>query len=142
MDEHCGDVYERFSEQRIQKLNKPEHFGTEDSVPTPNEPLRTVPTAPPQKGIITTSSDQGVNAPHLLSTALLVTPDNSHQPRPYRMPYTLRVNPPNGPLTPIQQFIHHSRKYKARGSKYYRSQRDHPYPQSVFRTHRRQRYKH
>ena len=110
----------------------------EDSFPFPIEPLRTVPVTLLPKRVSNTSSDSGVNSPHALSPAMPVTPDNSQS---YLIPPTSRMNPPSGPLTPIQQFIKISRKSKAKEPKYNRSQPDHPDLQSVLRTHSRQGYK-
>ena len=51
------------------------------------------------------------------------------------------MNPPNGPLSPIQQLTKNSRKSMNKEPKYNHSQPDHPDPQSVLRTRTRQRYK-
>ena len=110
----------------------------EESLPFPIEPLRTVPVSLPQKRVSNTSSDSGVNSPHVLSPATPITPDNS---QPHLIPSTSRMNPPSGPLTPIQQFITNSRKPKNKEPKYNRSQPLHPDPQSVLRTRTRQGYK-
>ena len=67
-----------------------------------------------------------------------ITPDNS---QPYLVPYTSRMNPLSGPLTPIQQFINNSCKSKNKEPEYNRSRPDHPDPQSVLRTRTRQGYK-
>ena len=77
MDRRHDDVYERFMEQRIQKLNNPEHSGTEDSLPFPIEPLRTAPVTLPPRRVTNTSIDSGVNSPQFLSPAVPITPDNS-----------------------------------------------------------------
>ena len=69
--------YERFMEQRIQKLNNFQKPSMEDSLPFPFEPLRTVPVTLPQKRVSITSTDAGVNPPHVLSPAMPITPDNS-----------------------------------------------------------------
>ena len=135
MDRLQDDLYERYIEQRIQKLNNPDQPEMEDSLPLPVEPLRAAATALPRKRISNTSSDSGVNSPYVLSPAMPVTPDDS---RPNLTPLTLRMNPPSGPLTQIQQFIHNSRKCKNNEPKYNRSQLDHPDPQSVLRTCTRQ----
>ena len=137
MDRRLDDFYERYMEQGIQKLNNPELPGMEDSLPFPIEPLRTVPIALPQKRVSNTSSDSGVNSPHVLSPAMPVTPNNW---QPHLRPSTSRMNPPSGPLTLIQQLILKSRKSKKRESKYNRSQPDHPDLQSVLRTRTRQGY--
>ena len=77
MDQRHDDFFERFREQRFEKLNNPEQRGMEDSLPFPIELLRTVHTALPHKRMSNTSSDSGVNSPHVLSPAMPVTPDNS-----------------------------------------------------------------
>ena len=138
MDRRHDDFYERFMEQRFQKINNPGHLSTEDSLPFPIEPLRTAPVPLPQKRVSNTSSDSGVNSPQVLSPAMPVTPEN---PQSYLIPSTSRTNPPSGPLTPIQQFINNSRKSKAKEPKYNRSQPDHPDSQSVLRTRTRTGYK-
>ena len=77
MDKHHDDFYEKFMEQRIQKINYPEQSGMEGSFPFPIEPLRTAPGTLPPKRFSNTSSDSGVNSPHTLSPAMPVTPDSS-----------------------------------------------------------------
>ena len=77
VDKRHDDFYERFMEQRNQKINNPKPPGMEDSLPFPNEPLRTAPVTHPQKRVSTTSSDSGVNSPHVLSPAMPKTSDNS-----------------------------------------------------------------
>ena len=67
-----------------------------------------------------------------------ITPDNS---QPHFIPSNSRMNPPSGPLTPIQQFINNSRNSKTKEPKYNRSQPDYPDPQSVLRSRTRQGYK-
>ena len=85
MDKRHDDFYERFMEQRIQKINNPDQPNMEDSFPFPIETLRTAPVTLPQKRVSNTSSDSGVNSPHVLSPAMPVTPDNS---QPYLIPST------------------------------------------------------
>ena len=131
MDRRHDDFYLRFMGQMFQKLNNSEHFVMEDSLPLPIEPLLTVPTAVPQKQISNTSSDSGLDSPNVLSKAMPVTPDYS---QPYLMPSTSKKNPPSGPLTPFQQFIHNSQITKTKEPKFNRSQPEHPDPQSVLRT--------
>ena len=138
MDRRHDDFYERFMEQRFQKINNPGQPSTEDSLPFPIEPLRPAPVTLPQKRVSNTSSDSGVHSPQVLSPAMPVTPDHSQC---YPIPSTSRMNPPSEPLTPIQQFINNSRNSKAKESKYNRSQPDHPDSQSVLRTRTRQGYK-
>ena len=77
MDIHHDNFYERFMEQQIKKLNNSEQSGMRNSLPFPIEPLRTAPVALSQKRVGNTSSDSGVNSPHVLSTAMPITPDNS-----------------------------------------------------------------
>ena len=64
MHRHHNNLFERFMEQWIQKLNKSEQSGMEDSLPFPIEHLRTAPVALPQNRVNNTSSDSGVNSPH------------------------------------------------------------------------------
>ena len=59
-----------------------------------------------------------------------IAPDNF---QPHLIPSTSRINPPSGPLTPIQQFINDNRKLKNKEPKYNRFQPLHPDPQSVLR---------
>ena len=138
MDRHLDDFYERFMEQGIQKLNNLGQSGMEKSLPLPIEPLRTAPVSLPQKRVSKTSGDSGVNSPHVLSPAMPITPDNS---QPHLILSTSRMDPPSGPLTPIQQFNNNSRKSKNKEPKYNRSQPLHPDPQLVLRTRTRQGYK-
>ena len=138
MDRRHDDFYERFIEQRLQKINNPGQSSTGDSLPFPIEPIRTAPATLPQKRVSNTSNDSGVNSPQVWSPAMPVTPKNLQS---YPMPSTSRMPPSSGPLTPIQQFIHNSRNSKAKEPKYNRSQPDHPYSQSVLRTRTRQGYK-
>ena len=70
MDKRHDDFYERFMEQRIQKINNPGQLGMEDSLPFPIEPLRTAPVTLPPKRVSNISSDSGVNSTHALSPAL------------------------------------------------------------------------
>ena len=135
MDRRADDFYERFMEQRIQKMNNPGQSGMEESHPFPIELLRTTPVSLPQKRVSNTSSDSGVDFPHVLSSTMLITPDNS---QPHLIPSTSRKNPPSGPLTSIQQFIN---KPKNKEPKYNLSQPLYPDPQSVLRTRTREGYK-
>ena len=135
MNRPHDDFYERFMEQPIQKLNNPEQSGMEDSLPFPIEPLRTTLVTLPQKRVSNFSNASGVNSTHVHSPAMPITPDN---PQPYLLPSTSRMNPPSGPLTPIQQFTNISRKLKNKEPKYNHSQPDYPDPQSVLRTCTRQ----
>ena len=132
------DFYERFMEQRLQKINNPRQSSTEDSLPLPIEPLRAAPVTLPQKRVSNTSSDSGVNSPHVLSPAMPITPENSQL---HFKTSTSRTIPSSGPLTPIQKFIHNSRKPKNKEPKYNRSQPDYLDPQSVLRSCTRQGYK-
>ena len=138
MDRHHNNLFERFMEQRIQKLNKSEQSSMEDSLPFPIEHLRTAPVAPPQKRVNNTSSDSGVNSSHVQSPAVPITPENS---QPQLIPSTSRTNFPSGHLTPMQQIIQNSRKSKTKEPKYNRCQPNLPDPQLVLRTRTRQGYK-
>ena len=121
-------------EQRIQKLNNFEQSGMEGCLPFPIEPLRTAPVTLPGKRVNNNSSPSGVNSPHVPSPAMLKIPDKS---QPSLVPTTLPMNPPSGPLTPLQQFNNNSLKSKTKEPNYNRSQPDHPDPQSVLRTRSR-----
>ena len=57
MDRRHDDFYERFMEQRIQKLKNSEQPGMEDYLPFPIEPLRTAPVTLPGKRVSIISSD-------------------------------------------------------------------------------------
>ena len=109
MDRRHDDFYERFMEQRIQKLNNPEQSGMEDPFPFPIESLRTAQVTLPQKRVSITSIDSGVNSPHILSPAKLITPDNS---QPYPTPSTSRMTPHTVPIRHLQQFFNNNRKSK------------------------------
>ena len=102
MDRRHEDFYERFMEQRFQKINNPEQSSMEDFLPFPIEPLRTAQVTLPPKRVSNTSSDSGVHPPQILSPAVPVTPDNSQS---HLIPSTSRMVSPSRPLTPIQQFI-------------------------------------
>ena len=134
MDRRPDDFYERFMEQRIRKINNPEQSGMEDSLPFPIDPLRTASVPLLQKRFSNTSSDSGVNSPHVLFPAMPITPDNS---QPHLVPSTSRMNPSSGPLAPIQQFKKIAENVRPRSQKN-RSQPDYPDSQSVLRTRNRQ----
>ena len=114
MDRRQDDFYERFIKKQNQKLNISEQPGMEDTLPFLNEPLRAAHTTLHRKRFSNTSSDSGVNSPHVLKPAMPLH-DNS---QPYLMPSTTRMTPPSGPLSPIQQFIHNSHKCKNKEPKY------------------------
>ena len=109
MDRRHDDFYGKFMEQRIQEIYNPEQFDMEDSLAFPIELLRTAPVTLPQKRVSNTSSDSGVDSPHVLSPAMPITPDYS---QPHLIPSTSRMNSPSGTSTPIQQFINNNRKSK------------------------------
>ena len=138
MDRRHHDFYEKFMEQRTQKLSYFEQPSMGDFLPFLIEPLCTAPVTLPQKRVSNTSSDSRVNSPHVLLPALPIIPDNSQT---YLIPSTSRINPPSGPLTPLQQFINNSCKSNNKEPKYNRPQPDHRDPQSVHRTRTRQIYK-
>ena len=124
-------------EYLIQKLNNPEQPDFEDSFPFLIESLREAPATLPRKRVSNTSRDSGVKSPHVLSPAMPVAPDIS---QPHLLPSTSRMNPPNGPLTPIQQFIQNGCRSKDKEPHYNLSQPDHPDPpQSVLQTRTIQR---
>ena len=118
MDRRHDEFYERFMEQRIQKLNDSEHNGVDDSLPFPIEPIPTAPVTFPQIRVDNTSSDSGVNSPHVLSPAMPITLDNS---RPYLVLSTSQTNSASRPLTLVQHFNKITRKTKTKELKYNRS---------------------
>ena len=109
MDRRHDYCYEKFVEQRIQKLNYPEQFDMEDSLLSQFLLNLFVQLRLQQKRVSNTGSDSGVTSPHVLSTAIPTTPDN-FQPR--LKPSISRMNPPSELLTPIQQFIKNNPKSK------------------------------
>ena len=138
MDKRHDHFYERFMEQRIQKINNPGQSSMEDSPQFPIEPLRTAPVTLPQKQVSNSSSDSGDNSLHVLSPAMPISPNNSQL---HLIPSTSRMHPPSGPLTPIHQFIKNSQKCTTKEPKYNHSQPDHLDSQSVLRTRSWQGYK-
>ena len=88
VDLRPDDFYERFMEQRIENVKNSEQTSMEDSLPFPNEPLCTAPVPFPQKRVSNTSSDSGVNSPHVLSPTMPITPDNF---QPQLIPSTSRM---------------------------------------------------
>ena len=141
MDRRHDDLFERFMEQRFQQLNNSEQSSMVDSLPFPIEPLRTVATAFPKKAISNTSGDWGVNSLQGLPSAMPVTYNNFHYPQSSASRMDSPLSSPSGPKTPIQQFIHNSRKIRNKEPKCIRSHPDHPDPQSVLRSRFRQGYK-
>ena len=132
MDGRHDDFHERLMEQRIRMLDNSEQPGVEDSFSFSIEPFRATPPTLPRKRVSYTSSDCGVNSPHVLSPAMPVTPDN---PQPHLIPSGSRE-----PLTPIRMFIHYRRKSNTGEPKYNRSQPDDPDPHLLHRTRTRQGY--
>ena len=102
MDRAHDDFYERFMEQRIQKLNNSEHPARKDSLPFLIEPPRTAPITLPRKRVSKTSSDSGVNSPRVLSPEVPLNPNNKH---PYLIPSTSRMNLLTGPLTQVNKSL-------------------------------------
>ena len=77
IDRRHDDFYEKFMEQRTQKLNYSEQTGMEHSLPFLIELLRAAPATLPRNRVSITSSDYGVNSPHVVSPELPAAPDNS-----------------------------------------------------------------
>ena len=76
-DRRHDGVYEKFMEQRMQKLNNSEQPSMEDSLYFPIEPHGTAPVTLPRKRVSNTSSDSRVNSPHVLSPTMPIAADNS-----------------------------------------------------------------
>ena len=137
-DQRHDDLFERLLEKRIGKLNNFTKPLAEDSVLFPIRPLPTVPAVPSHKHNSVTSRDSGVGSPQLFSPTLPITPEQL----PHHPQETVTEQPstsaPSTPLTPIQQILRNSRKYKAREPRYVRPQPHDPNSQSVLRTLTRQ----
>ena len=103
-DKRHDDFYERFMERRIQKLNDPDPFVRNDSIPFPIVPLPSSTTAGTTKRISNTSVDFGVNSPPMLSQSQPNVDASQRTPLP--IPSTSRPTPASHfstrPLTPIQ----------------------------------------
>ena len=138
MDRRHDDLHERLMKHRIQKLINSEQLGRDASLPFPNEPLHTAAITVPKNWVCNASNDSGVNSSLVLSPAMPITP-NIWQP--CLIASTLRMEPPTGPLTPIQQFFNFSRISKNKEPKYNRSKPVHPDPPSVLQTRTRKGYK-
>ena len=145
-DTDRDDVYERFLERRVRKLNDPKAIATDNSVPFPIVPLSSVPPVLPTKRISNTSDDSGVNSPPTSSPTIPPQPINQSPRTPIKNPSTSQIIKfpiqSSQPLTPIQRLIrHNTRRYQNKEPKYNRSQPDHPDAESVLRTQTRQGYK-
>ena len=145
-DTHRDDFYERFMERRVKQLNDSKETATDDSFPFPIVPLSSAPTVLPTKRISNTSDDSDVNSSPTFSSTIPPQPICHSPQTPTLNPSTSHIItspiPPSQPLTPIQRLIHHNtRKYHNKEPKNYRSQPDHPVPQSLLRTRTRQGYK-
>ena len=77
MNRRHDNFFGRFLDQQLQKLYNFEQPNMEDPLPFPIEPLRTASVTIPQKRVSNTSSDSGVNSPHVLSPLMPKTPDKS-----------------------------------------------------------------
>ena len=113
----------------------------EDTIPFPIRPLPTAPLVALHKRDSITSSDLGVGSPLVFSPTLPITPEQLSQHRQETETEQPSTSAPTTPLTPIQQFLRNSRKFKAREPKYFRQQPNDPHSQSVLRTLTRQGYK-
>ena len=113
-DQRHDDFYERFSEQRIGKLNSCTEPLAADPIPFPIRPLPTAAVVASQKRDSITSSDSGVGSPHVFSPTLPNTPEQlSQHPNETEIEQP-STSAPTRPFTPIQQFLRNSRKSKAR----------------------------
>ena len=131
-------------EQGFQRLNQPDLPNIDNPLTTLIELLRSFPTVTPRKRVSISSSDSVVNSLHMLSPAMLTTPENPHSFQLPLFPPTSRFDTiplPSPHLTPIQQFLHKSRNRSDRDPKYNRTQPDHPDSPSVLYTRTRQGHK-
>ena len=140
-DQRHDDLYERFMERRIGKLNSFTNPLAEDTVPFPIRPLHTVSAATSHKRDSVTSSDSGVGSSHVFSPTLPITPEQLPQHPQETETEQPSTSAPTRPLTPIQHFLRNSRKSKTREPKYFRPQPHDPNSQSALRTLTRQGYK-
>ena len=140
-DQRHDDFYERFLEQRIEKLNSFTEPIAADALPFPIRPFPMAPVVALHKRDSITSSDSGVGSPHVFSPTLPITPEQLPQHPQETETEQPSTSAPARPLTPIQHFLRNSRKSKARKPKYFRPQPHDPNSQSVHRTLTRQGYK-
>ena len=145
-DTHRDDVYEQFTERRVQQLNDPKETATDDSIPFPIVPLSSAPTVLPTKRISNTSDDWGVTSSPTISPTKLPQPINRSLRTRLNKPATSQIItspiPTRQPVTHNQRLIHHiTRNYQNNEPKNIRSQPDHPDPESVLRTRTSQDYK-
>ena len=107
-DQRHIDLYERFLEQKIGKLNSFTEPLAEDTVPFPIRLLRTAPVITSHKRDSVTSRDSGVGSPQVVSPTLPTTSEHL----PQRSHETTNEQPSTSaatrPLTPIQQFLRNS----------------------------------
>ena len=140
-DQRHDVFYEWFLEQRIGKLKSFTELLAADPIPFPIRPLPTAPVVASHKRDSFTSSDSGVGSPHVFSPTLPITPEQlPHYPKETETEQP-STSAPTRPLTPVQQFLGNSRKYKAREPKYFTPRPHDPNSQSVLRTVTRQGYK-
>ena len=113
-DQRHDDFYERLLEQKNGKLNSSTEPIAADPIPFPIRPLPTTPVVASHKRDSLTSSDSGVGSPHLSSPTLPMTPEQLPQHPQETETEQPSTSAPIRPLTPIQQFLRDSRKFKAR----------------------------
>ena len=79
LDTDCDDIYERFMERPVQKLNNSNGTASDDSIPFPTVPLPLAPTVLPTKRISNTNDDSGVNSsPTFSPTTASYSINHSH----------------------------------------------------------------
>ena len=100
-DQRHDDFYERFLEQRIEKLNSFTVPPAEDTVPVPIRPLPTAPVVALHKRGSITSSASGVGLPHVFSPTLPITPEKLPQHPQETETEQPSTSAPTRPLTPI-----------------------------------------
>ena len=113
-DQRPDDVYKRFLEQRIGKLNSFTVPPTEDIIPFPIRPLPTAPLVALHKRDSITSSDSGVGSPHVFSPTLPITPEQLPQHPQETETEQPSTSAPTRPLTPIHQFLRKSKVQRER----------------------------
>ena len=139
-DQRHDDLYERFMEQRIGKLNSFTVPLAEDTIPFPIRPLPTAPVVALHKRDSITSSDSGVGSPHVFSPTRPITPEQLPQHPQQTETEQPSTSTPTRPLTPNQQILRNIRKTKSREPRNFRPQPHDPNSQSLLCTLTRQGY--
>ena len=113
-DQQDDDFYELFLEQRIRNKNTFTEPLADYPIPFPIRPLPTAPVVASHQRASLTSTDSGVGSPHVFSPTLPINPEQLPQDPQETETERPSTSAPTRPLTPIQQFLRNSRKFKPR----------------------------